>query len=175
MGASGWWYRREHQPDVGAALAELQREVFAKGEYYKSWEEHPGLLESWADELPMMIESNPEAFPAELFTQARIERMAQGGDPPTIDDARLWAMDSGTHSILDVFGVSETPRFGKVSPLTDEEREEILRASEPTVEQIEAAEDDLYALTKRGQGRYLVGHDATGAPAALFFFGISGD
>jgi hypothetical protein len=175
MGASGWWYRYEHQTDLAAALHELQQAVFTSGDYYKVWENHPNYLQGWAADLPMMVETMPDAFPPEVYDQAMIDGMAAGEEPATIEQARLWAMDSGTHSILDIDGVSESPEPAMVSPLTETEAEQLFGSSEPTVDSIESRQDELLALPVGAwTGRYIVAFE-NGAPAALFFFGISGD
>ena len=54
MGATAWIYFVPHEPDVGAALARLRRDVFARGEYFKVDDRTPASIEQ-------LLEANAES------------------------------------------------------------------------------------------------------------------
>jgi hypothetical protein len=96
MGASSWSYFVEYQPDLDQALDELRQKVFAEGKYW------------WAH--------------GELGKSAS----AYQDRPTTMDDLfeDECALESGTHSILDVSYVladGEEPDFGTVQVVTGAE------------------------------------------------------
>jgi hypothetical protein len=175
MGASAWWYRCEYQDDVAAALRQLQSHVFEAGEYYKLWDEFPAHREAMAGELRMMARMMSDEFGPEGLDESLLEGLDGDGPPRSIDQARLWSAEGGTHSILDVAGISEAPQLGTVSPLDPADAERLLGSTRPAAATVEARREALLLMPlERWTGRYVVAHD-NGAPSALFFFGVSGD
>ena len=176
MGASGWWYRVGYQADVGAALRELQAAVFESGDYYRVWDEFPEHREAFAGELRMMARISADEFGPDEFDTSLIDGLDGTGPPGTIDQARMWSVDSGTHSILDVAKVSDAAELGAVSPLESDVAVRLFGTDRPSVADVEARQADLELTPaiERWTGRYVVAHE-NGAPAAIFFFGYSGD
>jgi hypothetical protein len=97
--------------------------------------------------------------------------------PKTIKKLLELQGESGTHSILDVGGVSPKPEFGTVSPLPPTKLVELFGSERPSHAQIERASSSgaLEGFTsERWQGIYVVAyHD--GSPSEIFFAGCSGD
>ncbi|MEV6350726.1 hypothetical protein [Actinoplanes sp. NPDC051851] len=148
MGASGWDYYVTYQPDFGAAFADLQRRVFAEGDYY------------WADGRE--YGKSAAAFPDR---------------PTSLDDlwGSETVQETGTHSILDmsrVIAPGEKPEFGTVEPLSDAEAVAHAGVAKLTRAHV-AGLDGLVA--ERWLGRCAVLHDEAGEPSELYFWGISGD
>ncbi len=93
--------------------------------------------------------------------------------------------ESGTHSILDIDGVSTEPlehgstwkdAYGKLFPLTRGERRRQFDTTRPTRQQIEEKEFELMKLDiHRWSGRWVIAHDDDGNPLEYFIFGLSGD
>jgi hypothetical protein len=175
MGASSWWYRCDYREDVGAALQQLQAEVFESGDYYRVWDEFPEHRPAFAGELRMMAEISADEFGPDDFDVALVDGLEGTGPPQSIDQARVWSADSGTHSILDVAKVTDAAELGAVSPLEAAEMERLFGTGRPTVADVEAKRDELdLAPMQRWTGRYVIAHE-DGGPAAIFFFGSSGD
>ena len=88
MGASGWSYFVEYQPDLQTAFEALQAKVFADGDY---WWAVPGEWDKTAADYPHRPRTREE-----LFNDDRVQ-------------------ESGTHSILDMDRVlpeGEPPHYG---------------------------------------------------------------
>lgn len=177
MGASGWWYRCDYDPDPAAALRSLRNRVFESGDYQRRWDESPEARAGLAEHLGMFIEMAPEMLEQSGVDGATLERLAGGAAPASIDEARLWAAEDGTHSILDVGKVGDRPSFGVVTPLDGSTTESLFGSTRPTPGAVEAAEDRAFRHVKeRWTGHYVTAYDTDGdQPTALFFFGVSGD
>ncbi len=148
MGASAWDYYVPYQPDINAALLELQTKVLADGAYY------------WAGG-------------GAAFGQA-----AQHENRPTsMDDlwADETVQSEGTHSILDmerVISPDERPDFGSVEPVTPDEARRCAGTEILTREHVPLIND---LANQRWYGRCAVLHDPDGHPTEIYFFGYSGD
>jgi hypothetical protein len=109
MGASAWDYVVPYQPDLGAALDALRRQVFATGEYVK-----PG---SYGDVFDL-----PEPSSVDDLT----------------GQEQYWEFmgTSGTHSIIDVPHVVPAgftgKEFGTIRPLSDAECAELFGTTQPS-------------------------------------------
>jgi hypothetical protein len=148
MGASGWGYTVAYEPDFEAALQRLRNKVFAEGDYY------------WFHEDEFIPEDERRPKPAtmeELFTDPEVQ-------------------ECGTHSILDVFGMTgpgEQPDYGLVHPVSAEEAREHIGTDRPTRAHIEALDDNI--PLQRWFGRCAVLYGDGGEPEEIYFFGYSGD
>jgi len=172
MGASGWSYRVDYDSDVGAALGRLQRQVFTAGQYEQAWNQFgPEMRADMARDLAEMAEMMGEELDPES-----VVRLTETGEPATIDEALMWAADSGTHSILDIaYGVADRPDFGYVTALDAASYQRFFGTTQPTVEEVEAKllEVDSF-IEERWQGVYVVAY-LDREPVQLFFVGVSGD
>jgi hypothetical protein len=83
---------------------------------------------------------------------------------------------SGTHSIIDIRGVSAEPAAFTVSPLTDEQTLAFFRTLTPTPDQVVEwmKSFDPYPIRDRWQGIYAISY-VDGRPAQIHFTGFSGD
>jgi hypothetical protein len=126
----------------------------------------------------MFAEMAPEMIEQSGLDAATIERLAGGAAPASIDEARLWAAEDGTHSILDVGEVGrvgDPPTFGVVTPLDDSATEALFGSTRPSPGAVEAAEEKaLIHVQERWTGHYVTAYDGD-RPTALYFFGYSGD
>jgi hypothetical protein len=147
MGASGWIYYAEFDPDPSAVLASLRQRVLADREYY------------WADESVPRPASFQEL--RALWSDERHQRLAE----------------DGTHSILDIdlvaAGTEDQPFV--ILPLAADTMLEKLGTHEPTREVFDAAHkagvmDDF----PRWSGRFTTLWE-NGAPAVTVMWGYSGD
>lgn len=147
MGASGWSYIVEYQPDLNKALHELREKVFAEGDYYWAAGER-GEPRSALDNGPATIE--------ELFADEAVQ-------------------ESGTHSIIDVIRVladGDEPGYCTVQPVTPAEALRHTGTELLGREHLKAIED---LAEKRWFGRCAVLHKADGTPEEICFWGFSGD
>jgi hypothetical protein len=169
MAATSWIHEVPWQADVQQALDELCNGIFESGSYRQMWMEYPETLESW--------EAMFEGFePVPGFNDS-IEAIQNGGQPSSIDVAEILNMESGFGGVLDCRVVATKPEFQAVSPLSDESAKNLFQSTKPLTTSIRQVEDVLMELRElaRGEGRYLIGFDVTGAPESIFFFGYSGD
>jgi hypothetical protein len=177
MGATQWTYTVPYQPDINKALEELRQEVFAKGEYYKPWEE----LREFREKL--------EAKPKDQLTDHERDTLAflqtmpplEPPDPlpATIEELLEQNGESGTHSILDIFGISETGECFKAAPVPPDVLTATFGTTRPTREQLESCEEsepwqEFLAYLDRWEAFYFVVY-AEGQPHEIVFEGCSGD
>ncbi len=148
VGASAWDYSVPYQPDLNAALVELQATVLADGTYY------------WA-------------AGGRAFGQA----LEHANRPTTMDDlwADEIVQSEGTHSILDmerVLGPGEAPGFATVEPVTPDEARRCAGTEVLTREHVPLLEE---LAVQRWYGRCAVLHGPDGQASEIYFFGYSGD
>jgi hypothetical protein len=146
MGASGWSYFVEYQPDLQRAFEALQARVLAEGDY---WWAPAGKLASECPDRPKTMRR--------LFEDQHTQ-------------------ESGTHSILDMVRVLRPgeergvehglPEYGVIIPTG------LPGVQRLTREHVDALEELPYQW---GAGHCAVLHDAEGRPAELYFWGASGD
>lgn len=195
MGASSWAYFVPYDSDIHAALERLRQDVFRRGDYYLregrgQWDEADaggdwglwtaadelGDWERWS-EAEERIEMGED--PAPFHADQEGERTAQS-HPGSIDELLEWNEESGTHSIIDMTsGVSDTPAFGTVSPLTNDQLQAELGTTTPTHEQVEQWAkqiqlDPIGNLRRRWQGLYMIVYDGK-VRSEIYFAGFSGD
>jgi hypothetical protein len=175
MGASGWWYRCEYDPDASAALNALQTRVFEAGDHSRPWDEIPDIRPATVEHLQMFFEMAPEMLEQSGLDETTLERLANGDPPSSIDEARLWVAEDGTHSILD-YQVADEPTFGAVTPLDDSTTASLFGSARPSAAAIEAAKDPACAqVRERWTGYYAVAYDSDGDKPTDLFFWLSGD
>jgi hypothetical protein len=198
MGATTWDYFAPYDKDVGAALQRLREQVFREGRYERftlppeeldTFQGKPRALDPNAPPDQQMQMQEGETF---FQWAARLQDFANkmGGVPPkpepesstkpeTIDELLEEQGESGTHSVLDIRGVSEEPEFGAVSPMPSEELEELFGTDKPTRKMVEDKSVD-HSLVEHPlvcepwQGVYFTVY-RDGRPDELFFIGTSGD
>ena len=163
MGASSWIYFVPYQPDINAALQSLREKVFESGAYWLRVPIHlvPGEDGGW----------DLEAMRARVAEERR-----KAGLPRSIEELLLRNEDDGTHSILDIESVSDTPDFGRAASLTREELLDLFDTDKPTHSLIEESLDRVRRsrLRRRWEGSYVIIYKS-GEPDEIFFFGYSGD
>ncbi|SDX92737.1 hypothetical protein SAMN05444365_101102 [Micromonospora pattaloongensis] len=82
---------------------------------------------------------------------------------------------SGTHSIIDMTGVSATSAPHMVAPVPVEELDELFGTRRPAATTVaEAIENSALTGLERWRGRYVIGYDGD-VPHAIYFVGYSGD
>ena len=176
MGATGWTYTTRYQPDINKALQELREEVFAKGEYYKPWEE----LAKFRAEL--------EAKPKDQLTDWESSWLATPPVAPpnplpgTIEQLFEHNGESGTHTILDIFGLAEKPEIFRAAPVPDDVLIATFGTTRPTHEQLGCLEEseaneawqEFLAYFERWEAFYLVVYK-DGQRDEIYFCGVSGD
>ena len=169
MGASSWAYRVPYQHDIQKALQELRHAVFQQGAYYTE-----AAFLSRIDEEEVAKGLSPDY--AETFRTAikNLRAKPESPSPQTIEELVEQNGESGTHSILDIDGISESPEFGKAALLTEEQLSELFGTTHPTWDMIESRIDEIQVLRQRWMGTYIIVYK-DGAPDQIFFAGFSGD
>lgn len=148
MGASGWSYYVEYQPDLGQALNELRAKVFEEGDYW--WAEPCEFGKSAKDFL------NRPRTEEELWSSEAVQ-------------------ESGTHSILDMHEMVRpcgNPDHGTVEPVSEAEALRSVGVARLTRAHVERMAD---LAERRWFGRCAVLHDDAGLPSEIYFWGFSGD
>jgi hypothetical protein len=97
------------------------------------------------------------------------------GRPGSIEELLELVAEDGTHSILDIEGISPRRMFGAATPLAERHYERVFGSARPTHEQVERRWDRLSDRLDRWQAYYVTVYDATGRPAEYAFIGCSGD
>ena len=169
MGASGWHYFTPYQEDVGQALEKLRTRVFASGDYYAAWRDGAEITD---EELAGRPPGLRDAL-AQLRDEVR-ERNAGVPEPTTILEALERAAEDGTHSILDICGLSDGAGFATAFPMPEAVTVDRFGAARPTREQIEADKRRRTEGLGRWQCWYAVVYK-DGRPDEIYFEGCSGD
>jgi hypothetical protein len=177
MGASGWNYFASYKPDIEQVLQELRETVFQEKRYGDPAMESTTLPAGTFDHLP------PEqaALVRELMRRredalAELHEAQEGEpEPVTIEDLLERCGESGTHSIIDIVGVSDTPDFGTAFPMPDDVKLDLYGTTTPTRVQVEAKIQTRADELDRWQCWYVVVYDEAGRASEIYFEGCSGD
>ena len=173
MGASDWHYTVAYQPDVKAALQQLRRDVYDRGEYYREPADND--LAMTEDEFRARLDPRGENDGLnDAIVEDWLERknLPMPSDPDTLLAAQP---HSGTHSIIDIAnGVSDHPRFGTVSALTDEELREAFGTTAPHSSQVQEWIRSGLSTRDKWVGTYVISY-RNGEPDYIHFSGYSGD
>ncbi len=172
MGASSWVSRVAYQSDISAALEVARWDAFRGGHFYRH-DDLPQALTMTEDEfVEWLVEDfGPQAEPDARFAWQAV----RAGEPQDIDALRAVQPESGTHSVIDMEGVSDTPGLFRVAPATDEALDAIFGTRTPSTEAVaEAVAAGKLDLYGRWQGTYVIGYEDT-TPDVIFFVGHSGD
>jgi hypothetical protein len=152
----------------------LRREVYDRGEYYK--ESPSSDLDMTEEQFRASLGPAPSSDGDGLYEFSIADWLERKARPVPVDPDTLIAAqpESGTHSIIDMAnGVSASPRFATVSPLTTEELIDAFGTVTPSSDQVRA-----WIVTSGGRdrwvGTYVVSY-RDGEPDKLHFCGFSGD
>lgn len=170
MGANPYCYFTAYNPNIEQALAALREQEFQAGRY------NPALLAADPPSYTFQHSFPPdEHFPS------------PGAQHSSIEEAFAEGMESasGTGSILDIIGISQSPQMLHASPSTHQALVALFCTSSPAHGDVErcllAPVDDqlmkslaFWEEIGRGECRYFVIYE-DGAPAELFFAGMSID
>ena len=167
MGASSWSYFVPFQDDVNEALQELRRNVFQNDEYYTEAK----FLTSMLNEKGVRERLSPESI--QRF-QDRMMQLRDQPPPSTIQELMQINGDSGTHSIIDIQGVSERPEFRKISPLPSQILVKLFGTERPIREIVEQKISEIQVLCGTWQGVYVIVFQ-NDLPSEILFTGVSGD
>jgi len=162
MGASGWSYFVPYQSDVQSAFEALQIDVFQTRSYSSLWTKSEAL-----QHLEKQISKVDDEFDDEVMREAikedlttRLNRLISLPQPTSlleeIDELRIINAEEGTHSILDMRGVSEEPNYMRVAPLNDEELKSLFGTTRPTKETVEHQKELLVSKRHTWMGTYIV-------------------
>jgi hypothetical protein len=200
MGATGWSYFVPYEANISAALQRLREGVFARGDYVygddftdeqakavKRWfEKARAEMDPWMQKVREQAEKLPEPMREKYLEMAgKIKGQIMSGPsalrkpkrkPKTIEKLLEYQAESGTHSILDIVGISEEPKFGHVRPFPREKLAEIFGSETPSHSQIEEAHSfgRLEGFENKWEGVYVIAYRDS-APSEIFFTGHSGD
>ncbi|NDJ75059.1 MAG: hypothetical protein GYB65_02275 [Chloroflexi bacterium] len=166
MGATGWSYFVPYQADINAALQALRQDVFESGKYF-----HLSDIVPFADDIMNIM---PEGFADMLQQDAEELGLDDLPEPTTIEELLELNAESGTHSILDIEGISATPGFASAAPLSVDQLLELFGTEQPNHAQVEAKIHDIYDLRERWQGTYVIVYKDR-EPEEILFVGYSGD
>jgi hypothetical protein len=173
VGASAWVSRVAYQPDIAAALQTARWEAFRAGDFYRNPDELSEARGMTEDEFVAWCME--EWGPPVGGQQARFTWRAAQTEPGDPDALVATQPYSGTHSVIDMTGIADTPDYFMVAPVSDELLDAMFSTRTPTTDAVAAAvaagKLDLYG---RWHGTYIVGH-RDGTPEVIFFVGHSGD
>ncbi len=171
MGGHVYWYFTPYQPDLNSALQNLRQQEFEAGRYN-----------------PM----NPFPFDPDFNEEIKAEDpdLYPGNDQcASIEEAIEASEESGTHSILDIFHVSDSPAPCATSPISTELLLKLFKTDKPSRQLVEAAflsreplahwEEEGFdkyrdIFIERGECRHIVCY-SDNQPSEIFFTGYSFD
>jgi hypothetical protein len=160
MGASGWNYFVPYHDDIELSLSQLRNQIFKEKKYYQP--------AAWLLEMHELNYFDEDGFDEAVSSVNRIP------DPRTIEELINQAAETGTHSILDINGISDQPNILKLSPLTGEEKLQIFGTEYPSIEQAKREIERLQKLRGSWQGVYQTLY-VNGKPNQILYAGCSGD
>lgn len=187
-----------YEADVSAALQRLRQDVFTRGDYLYgdgvTDEERKAILErmkpdlgSWMQKMNERAATLREPLKTqylEMAEQIKGEVTCSSSPsrkpkqkPKTIEKLLEIQAESGTHSILDIVGISPEPQFGSVSPFPRTKLVECFGSAMPSHDEIEEVHDAGSLeefVSERWQGIYVIAY-RDGSPCEMFFAGCSGD
>ena len=186
-----------YEADVSAALQRLREDVFARGDYIYgddiTDEQRKDILDKvrpeldpWMQKVREQAATLQEPFKTKYLEMAgRLKGELMGGGsaprkpkrkPKTIEKLLEIQAESGTHSILDIVGISPEPKFGYIRPFPREKLVEIFGSQTPSHSEIEEAHSfgRLEDFADRWEGIYVIAY-RDGSPSEIFFDGHSGD
>lgn len=180
MGASGWSYFAPYEPDIAAVLYKVWQSIYPiVARRYPTKQEQ---MEAYEEDLQHLMQ-----FPRKHQEQQErlVKKYSEGlqalralPEPQTFEEKIIELCvicgGTGTATILDMRGVSDTPTLQKVAPLTAEELTQLLGTAEPTEAQVERQLDALTTFRERNMGSYVVLYE-DGRPHLILFCGFSGD
>jgi hypothetical protein len=175
MGASEWGYFVPYQQDIEKALQDLRELTFANGDYSlvpPYW--RTMAFEDFIPPDPSLSDEDIAEYRAEYDAKQALK------EPTTIEELIQWNAEDGTHSIIDMRGVSVEAELFNVAPLTETELKSFFGTSQPMHEIIIKRERDLQDFLQLNCGRrawmgtYIVVFE-DGKPAEIYFTGYSGD
>ena len=94
-------------------------------------------------------------------------------NPSSIQEVLMNADKSGTASILDIFGLSESHQIGHLSPLTEKEKTDYFGTLKPSIDQVKKS-NLFWDSIGRVEARYLTVYEGE-TPANIFVAGYSAD
>ena len=94
-------------------------------------------------------------------------------NPASIQEVLMNADESGTASILDIFGLSESHQIGHLSPLSEKEAIDYFGTTKPTLDQIKQS-NKFWDSIGRVEARYIIIYDGE-TPVRIFIAGYSAD
>lgn len=166
MGASGWHYFVPYQVDIRQAFDALREDVFRRGDYTG-----PEVMSP--EEKDRMRQINDE-LRRNIPGIALSDPTDDDSPPQTIEELVRRCGEEGTHSILDMRGVSDEPALANVSPLDDDDLMQVFGLTQPTHDMAISKLRDLLELSDSWVGSVLTIYKG-GQPDELLFVGFSGD
>lgn len=174
MGATGWCYFIPFEPNVEKALSKLRAKVFHERDY-----EDPRLIFEGVTR-PREREGILKSFLVGVPKARRklVRDVVMNGqlppEPESIAELIGMAAESGTHSIIDIEGLSKRAEPFRAAPFSRDALKAVFGTVTPTREQVEDKLDELYDLRGRWEASYVVTFES-GRPSEIAFFGFSGD
>ena len=94
-------------------------------------------------------------------------------NPSSIQEVLMNADESGTASILDIFGLSENHQIGHLSPLSEKEKTEYFGTLRLSLNQVKNS-NEFWDSIGRVEARYVTVYDGE-TPVNIFVAGYSAD
>ena len=172
MGATGWHYTTQYDPDANAARQRLRQEVFEAGRYGDSFAN----ASIWNQPYPIALKLIVFTAKCYCVVSSLVGWVIRGfRGPRTIEEALAIAAESGTHSILDIERCSQTPSFSVAWQLQPSRLRELFGTDRPTLADLERVGwGAVMATVRRWEAVYFSLYKDN-QPVLLVFIGVSGD
>jgi hypothetical protein len=175
-----------YQGDLAAALQEARWQAFRNGDYYREAVNEQARSMTEDEYVVWSIADAASGMPAEWADDDTPDDEAGdefvgGGENERLarEEWRAAQMWSGTHSVIDMDGVSDEPAHLKVTPASEPALRAVFGTLTPSTAAVEAANiGGPHALLLNSEhiwaGTAVVSYAGT-SPERIFFAGISGD
>jgi len=155
-----------YQSDITKVLNDLREQVFQSGMFYKR--------EPFWQDLDDDEYTNKEDEDLREQLTDWLGTMKVMKEPATIEELLMWNGEDGTHSMIDITGISSTPDFGKAAPLSSQQLVDLFGTEKPARNLVEQKVTEIMQLRERWQATYIIVYKDE-LPDQIFFTGYSGD
>ena len=103
-------------------------------------------------------------------------RFSEVANASSIDEAREFAAEDGTQSVLDIYGISDVPEVAHAAKVSDEELIAWFGTTQVDEHEVVKVDEciELWESLGRGEARYLILYK-DGVPSQYYFAGMSFD
>jgi len=120
-----------------------------------------------------MVETEYQKELAKFKKPPRLYRMKEKPKPASINALLAECQESGTHSIIDISGISSSPEIGRAFPMPPDVMHELYGSTAPERAQVENRKHERSNELEHWHCWYVIVYKE-GQPHEIYFEGVSG-